>query len=272
MWWRRSSMRRVAEICSSGTLNWLWPLCRFTYITSCRATRSAISSPRSSAMRARDRSRQALIPAPVQTSPSRMKIGSASTSISGCSAASWCAVDQWVVARFPSSSPAAASRCAPTQTDVTRRVREARAFTRSTSPASTTARTRRSPSASTEPGTMSVSMLRPAAWSKVTSGRMRTPAAVVTGSNEAAASTTSYAAASPASRRASENTSGGPVTSSRSTPSNTTMTTSRPVVGTIRSPLSALSAGLAAARRHHGTARHVGICMLDVIADMHGDS
>ncbi len=70
------------------------------------------------------------MPAPVQISPWRMKIGSASTSISGCSAASWPAVDQCVVARLPSSSPAAASRWAPTQTLDTRRERAASARTR----------------------------------------------------------------------------------------------------------------------------------------------
>lgn len=223
-------MRRVAEICSSGTLNWLCPLGRFRYITSWRATRRATASPRSSATSARDRSRQALIPAPVQTSPSRMKIGSASTSISGCAEASCRAVDQWVVARLPSSSPAAASRCAPTQTDATRRLRPASSFTRSTTTGSTRAWTRRSRSTSTEPGTTRVSMLRPAASRKVRSGRTRTPAPVVTGSRDSAARTTSYPSASPASRRASENTSGGPVTSSRSTPSKRTMTTSRPTV------------------------------------------
>ncbi|CAM5346295.1 hypothetical protein SCALM49S_01535 [Streptomyces californicus] len=143
MWWRRSSMRRVAEICSSGTLNWLLAALPLHVHHELPGDPERDLLPEVVGDEGEGQVEAGTDPGPGPDVSLADEDGSASTSISGCSAASWCAVDQWVVARFPSSSPAAASRCAPTQTDVTRRVREARAFTRSTSPASTTARTRR---------------------------------------------------------------------------------------------------------------------------------
>src|SRR3984957_12072982 len=68
----------------------------------------------------------AVTPAEVQTGPSRTKIGSASTLTAGKRRASSAQTDQWVAARRPSSTPDAASRNAPVQTEATRRARAAR--------------------------------------------------------------------------------------------------------------------------------------------------
>ncbi len=63
----------------------------------------------------------AVTPAEVQTEPSRTKIGSDSTRTAGKRRASSAQYDQWVTARRPSSTPEAASRNAPVQTEATRR-------------------------------------------------------------------------------------------------------------------------------------------------------
>ena len=71
----------------TGAANWLWPPGRRRNMTSQRATVSATSTPWSSSTRASATSMPAVTPADVHTSPSRVQIGSASTSTSGCSAA-----------------------------------------------------------------------------------------------------------------------------------------------------------------------------------------
>src|SRR5271169_1112551 len=63
----------------------------------------------------------AVTPAEVQTGPSHTKIGSGSTRTAGKRWASLAQYIQWVAARRPSSTPAAASRNAPVQTEATRR-------------------------------------------------------------------------------------------------------------------------------------------------------
>ena len=83
----RGPARRGRRVRHTGAANWLWPPGRRRNITSQRATVSATSTPWSSSTRARARSIPAVTPAEVQTSPSRIQIGSASTSTSGCSAA-----------------------------------------------------------------------------------------------------------------------------------------------------------------------------------------
>ena len=68
----------------------------------------------------------AVTPADVHTLPSRTKIGSGSTVTSGYSAREVRrTTTQCVVARFPSSRPAAASTNVPVHTDATRRLRRA---------------------------------------------------------------------------------------------------------------------------------------------------
>ena len=62
----------------------------------------------------------AVTPAEVYSRPSRTKILSGSTVICGWVSARRVQADQWVVARWPSSSPAAASTNAPVQTEATR--------------------------------------------------------------------------------------------------------------------------------------------------------
>src|SRR5262249_28469780 len=101
------------------------PAGRRTNMTRFRATAKATSRPRSSSTSARARSIPAVTPAEVYTPPSRTKIGSGSTSIRGYCRARRSQNSQWVVASRPSSSPAAASRKAPVQTDPTPRARPA---------------------------------------------------------------------------------------------------------------------------------------------------
>ena len=76
-------------------------------------------------------------------------MGSQSTISSGCSSASWRARLQWVVTRRPVTSPAAASRKTPLQTDVTRRLVAPAALTQSTSARSARARSTPDPPATT---------------------------------------------------------------------------------------------------------------------------
>jgi hypothetical protein len=95
------------------------------------------------------RSMPALTPAEVHTRPSWMKRGSQSTISSGCSSASWRARLQWVVTRRPVTSPAAAIRKTPLQTDVTRRLVAPAALTQSTSARSARARSTPDPPATT---------------------------------------------------------------------------------------------------------------------------
>ena len=83
--------------------------------------REGESRPWSSSTRARHRSMPAVTPAEVATLPSRTKIGSGSTVTAGNIRARRSQLDQWVVARRPSSSPACASTKAPEHTEVTRR-------------------------------------------------------------------------------------------------------------------------------------------------------
>ena len=71
----------------------------------------------------------AVIPAEVQIWPSLMKIRSASSRTPGNRRAKSLLRDQWVVARRPSSRPAAAKRKAPEQTLATRRAEAAVART-----------------------------------------------------------------------------------------------------------------------------------------------
>ena len=101
----------------------------------------------------------ALTPAEVHTRPSWMKMGSQSTISSGCSSASWRARLQWVVTRRPVTSPAAASRKTPLQTDVTRRVVAPAALIQSTSARSARARSTPAP-----PATTSVSIPPGSSW------------------------------------------------------------------------------------------------------------
>ena len=75
-------------------------------MTSIRAVCSATAAPRSSSTSASARSIPAVTPADVTTSPSRTKIGSASTRTSGYRSASRSQLAQCVVARRPSSRPA----------------------------------------------------------------------------------------------------------------------------------------------------------------------
>ena len=82
--------------------------------------RRATSSPRSSAIRASARSMPAVMPAEVQTGPSRTKMRSGSSRTFGKRRAKSAVRDQWVVARRPSSRPAAARTKAPEQTLATR--------------------------------------------------------------------------------------------------------------------------------------------------------
>ncbi len=84
-------------------------------------SRARAPAPWSSSTSARARSIPAVTPAEVTNSPSRTKIGSASTSTSGKAAASASQYAQWVTARRPSSSPAAASTKDPEQTPAVRR-------------------------------------------------------------------------------------------------------------------------------------------------------
>ena len=81
----------------------------------------------------------AVTPAEVQTWPSRTKMRSSSTSTSGYSRAMMSHTDQCVVARRPSSSPAAARISAPLHTDVTRRLRSVAPRSQSSRSASTMA-------------------------------------------------------------------------------------------------------------------------------------
>ncbi len=83
----------------------------------------ATSRPRSSSTSASARSMPAVTPAEVATWPSRTWTGSGSTSTDGWSRASLSQYAQWVVARRPSSRPAAASRIAPVRTDTRRSAR-----------------------------------------------------------------------------------------------------------------------------------------------------
>jgi hypothetical protein len=68
----------------------------------------------------------ALTPAEEKISPSSTYMASGSTSIAGCARARVRACCQCVVARRPSSSPAAARMNAPVQMDAVRRARLAR--------------------------------------------------------------------------------------------------------------------------------------------------
>src|SRR6516162_7152364 len=77
--------------------------------------------PRSSSTSASARSIPAVTPAEVHTEPSHTKIGSGSTRTAGKRWASLAQYIQWVAARRPSNTPAAASRNAPVQTEATRR-------------------------------------------------------------------------------------------------------------------------------------------------------
>jgi len=76
----------------------------------------------------------AVIPAEVQTSPSRMKMRSACRSTFGYRRAKASVLYQWVVARLPSRRPASASRKAPEQTLATRRARDASAWSQARRP------------------------------------------------------------------------------------------------------------------------------------------
>ena len=89
----------------SWALNCAWPPGRLTNSTSQRAVVSAVSRPRSSSTSASARSIPAVTPAEVYTSPSRTKIGSASTSTSGWRSASSAQLAQCVVARRPFEQP-----------------------------------------------------------------------------------------------------------------------------------------------------------------------
>ena len=109
----------------------------------------------------------AVTPADVQTSPSRMNTGSGSSSTCGKRCRKPSQNAQWVVARWPSSSPAAASRYAPVHTEVVRRAcSDARAI-QSTTTGSSTALREPSP-----PATRSVSWRGGGSGSGSTASRM----------------------------------------------------------------------------------------------------
>ena len=161
----------------------------------------------------------ALTPAEVQTRPSWMKMGSQSTISSGCSSASWRARLQWVVTRRPVTSPAAASRKTPLQTDVTRRVVTPAALIQSTSARSARARSTPAP-----PATTSVSIPPGSSWP--------TPWLACTGSplldrTGPGARDTTWQSYSADSGLACWNTSYGPVRSRDWKPSKMTKTTRR---------------------------------------------
>ena len=123
--WRSRIGSRSASCAPSCALNCDCPPGRCTNSTSWRAVISATSRPRSSSTSASARSIPAVTPADVHTLPSRTKIGSGSTVTLGYRRAKSSHHAQCVVARRPSSSPAAASTNAPVHTDVTRRLRRA---------------------------------------------------------------------------------------------------------------------------------------------------
>ena len=155
----------------------------------------------------------AVTPAEVATLPLLMKIGSGSTVRSGYRAASSALYAQWVVTRLPCSSPAAASRNVPVQTDAIRSA--SRAW-----PASHRTRAGSAWRAPWPPGTSSRSQL-PVSSRRSAAGVMVSLLDVVTGRPPRLAVVTSYAAPALA------NTSSGPVTSRLCTPSNKTISTVR---------------------------------------------
>ena len=91
-----------------------WPPSRHAGITTRRAVRPARSGPACWRIRCRHKSRPDATPADVRTEPSSTNRTPGSTSISGYRRASSPAHCQCVVARLPSSRPAAASVKAPT--------------------------------------------------------------------------------------------------------------------------------------------------------------
>ena len=168
----RAAARGSATWAESWALNCDWLPGRRRNTTRWRATASATSRPRSSSTRASARSMPAVTPAEVATLPSLMKIGSGSTVTSGYRAASSAQYAQWVVTRLPCSSPAAASRNAPVQTDAIRsRPRRVAGAASAPGPG----RRRRAPS---PPGTSSRSGALPVSSAQVGVGRMASPLVV----------------------------------------------------------------------------------------------
>lgn len=116
------STERPAGRASPLRLNCSCPPGRLKNITSCDATRRAMSRPRSSSTSASARSRPAVTPAPVRSLPSRTYSASASTVIVGCASASASATAQCVVRWRPFSRPVSASTNAPVQIEPYRRL------------------------------------------------------------------------------------------------------------------------------------------------------
>jgi hypothetical protein len=159
-------------------------------------------------------------PADVHTAPSRTKIALGSTVTAGNRRASSSHADQWVAARLPSSSPAAASTNAPEHTEVMRGTTRA---ARRSQPSSAGSLAACRIAAASPPATTTVSR-RPGRIRRRSAVRTGSPHVVVRSPPPTDAITTRYAAR-PALRDAVANTSAGPVRSSVCTPGNPMITT-----------------------------------------------
>ena len=156
----------------------------------------------------------AVIPAEVHTSPSRTKMASGSTVIVGKRSASSSQLFQCVVARLPSSRPAAASTNAPLHTDAVRRARRAACRIASIIASSWTASRTPSPPATTRVSSAVVAM---SATGAVATNRIP-PDVTISPGLDAATSTTYFGCVEMRERLAMENTSPGPHTSRTCTP------------------------------------------------------